>query len=99
AVHHVGGSQNVSPRLSLHEGLFDQRFKSEVIGNATVDQQAVMAVTGVRVERHVEHKADIETGCPDCTGGGADEIVRVERFEGIIVPQVRVGIGKQCNRR
>ena len=43
-------------------------------------EQAVMAVIGERIERDIDHDADLRRGVLHRAHGGADEAVRIERF-------------------
>ena len=46
-----------------------------VVEDLAAAHQAVVAVAGVGVERHVEQHADVEPGLADGAGGAADQIV------------------------
>ncbi len=60
-----------------------------------VAHQAVMAVAGVGIERHVAQDADLRHFLLDGADRLADQIVRVERLAAVLVAQVRIGVGKQ----
>ena len=69
-----------APARDLHERLFDQHLHRLVVDDAAVLQEAVVAVIGERIERDVDHDADIRRGVFHRAHGGADEAVCVERF-------------------
>ena len=66
---------------------------------APSSQQAVMAVAGIGIERHVGEDADIGHGLLDGAAGPADQVFGVERLAADCVPQARIGVGKQRHRR
>ena len=53
AVHHVGRREDVAAGLGLNQRLMHQHLERPVVVDLAVDQEPVMAVAGVRVERHV----------------------------------------------
>ena len=54
AIHHVRGRHHVGSGAGVRNGLLDQRFYRQVIDHvAGVINQPVLAVGGVRVQRHV----------------------------------------------
>ena len=55
-----------------------------VIGDIAVDQQAVMAVAGIGIERHVAQHADLGHRLLDGAHRAADQIVGVERFAPVV---------------
>ena len=59
AVHHVGGRDDVAAGFRLHQRLLDQHRDGLVVEDFAVAQQAVMAVAGEGIERHVAEKADL----------------------------------------
>ena len=72
-----------------------ERFERGVVGDLVADQQAVMAVGGVRVERHVANDADVGRARLDRPHRAAYEVVGIEGFGGPLVAEVRIGVGKQ----
>ena len=58
AVHHVGGREDIAAGLGLDERLADQDLDRPVVVDLAVDQQPVMAVAGIGVERHIADHAD-----------------------------------------
>ena len=60
AVHHVARRDDVDAGLGLHQRLADQHLHGLVVEDvAGVVEQAVLAVAGVRVERHVGHQPEL----------------------------------------
>jgi hypothetical protein len=60
AVHHVAGRDDVHTGLGLHQRLLHQHLDRLVVEDvAGVVEQAVLAVRGERVERHVGHHAQL----------------------------------------
>ena len=76
AVHHVGGRDDVAAGLGLHQRLLDQHRDRLVVEDDAVAQQAVMAVAGVGIERHVAQHADLGHRFFDGADRLADQIVR-----------------------
>ena len=77
AVHHVGGRDDVAAGLGLHQRLPHQHRDRLVVEDVAVAHQAVMAVAGVGIERHVAEHADLghrlldradRRGRPGCRG-------------------------------
>ena len=66
-----------------------------VVEDDAVAQQAVMAVAGVGIERHVAEHADLRHLLLDGADGAADQVVGVERLAAGLVAQFRVGVGEQ----
>ena len=58
-----------------------------------------MAVAGVGIKRDIGDKAEIWHFVLDRTAGAANEIVGIERLAGLLIPQARLGKGKQRERR
>jgi hypothetical protein len=58
SVHHVAGRHDVHAGLRLGQRLLDQHFHGFVVQDvAGVVQQAVLAVAGEGVQRHIGHHA------------------------------------------
>ena len=53
AIHHVGGRDDVAAGLGLDQSLADQHRDGLVVEDDAVAYQAVMAVAGIGIERHV----------------------------------------------
>ena len=70
-----------------------------VVDDLLADQEPVMAVAGVGVERDVDDDADLGHRGLDGAGRGADEIVRVERLRAGRVAEPGVGVGEERDRR
>ena len=77
AVHHVGRRDDVAAGFRLHQRLLDQHRDGLVVEDHAVAHQAVMAVAGVGIERHVAEDADLRhflldgadgAGRRDCPG-------------------------------
>ncbi len=83
------------PASRLHQRLLDQHRDRLVVEDDAVAQQAVMAVAGEGIERHVAQDADLRHFLLDGAHGAADQIVGIERFAAGLVAQARIGIGKQ----
>ena len=99
AVHHVGGREDVCAGFGLHERLLDEGRVGFVIQDDAVAHQAVVAVTGVGVERHVENDADVEACRLDGARRPADDVVAVEGLAGVIGLEVVRCAGKQGDGR
>ncbi len=95
AVHHVGGRDDVAAGLGLHQRLLHQHGDGLVVEDRAVAHQAVVAVAGVGIERHVAQHADLRHRFLDGADRLADQIVGIERLAAVLVAQVRVGVGKQ----
>ena len=65
-----------------------------VVGDLVANQQAVVAVAGVGIERDVEDDADVELSFFDGARGAADQVVGVEGFAGIVRAELGFGVGK-----
>ena len=85
AIHHVGWRDDVAAGLGLHQRLLDQHLDGLVVEDLAAVHQAVMAVAGVGIERHVAHDADVRHRLLDGAHGPADEIVGIERLAGSAV--------------
>ena len=60
SVHHVRGRNNVGARIGVRAGLPHQGFHGDVVEHvAAVVDDAVLAVGGERVERHVGDHAEL----------------------------------------
>ena len=71
------GAMMSQPASRLHQRLLDQHRDGFVVeDDAVVAQQAVMAVAGVGIERHVAQDADLRHFLLDGADGPADQIVR-----------------------
>ena len=75
------------PASRLHQRLLDQHGDGFVVEDDAVAQQAVMAVAGEGIERHVAQHADLGHFFLDGADGAADQIVRIERFAARLVAQ------------
>ena len=80
AVHHVGRGDDVASRFGLNERLADQHCDGLVVEDDAVTQQPVMAVAGVRIERHIAKDADVRHLFLDGADRLADQILGIERF-------------------
>ena len=67
--------------------------------NPVARHQAVVAVAGVGVERHVSDEAEPGEFLLDRAAGAADQVVLVERLAALLVLQRRVGVGEKSDRR
>ena len=82
---------HIAAGLRLHQRLTDQHLDAFVIGDAAVDDQPVMAVRGIRVERDVADDADLGHRLLDGAHRAADQIVGINGLAGVIVAQLGVG--------
>ena len=57
AIHHVGGRQHVGAGFSLDERLLDERRIRLVVDDFVADEQAVVSVARVGIERDIENDA------------------------------------------
>ncbi len=97
-VHHVGGREDVGAGLRLHQRLAHERFERLVVGDLRAAHEAVVAVAGVGVERHVEDDADVEARRLDRARRPAHEVLRIERLARILGAQLGLGVGKERDR-
>ena len=65
AVHHVGRRDDVGAGIGLHDGGARDLRHRLVVDDLAVAQDAVMAVAGEGIERHVGDDADIRHGLLD----------------------------------
>ena len=75
------------PASAWTSGLLDQHRDSFVVEDDAVAQQAVVAMAGKGVKRHVAEDADLRHLPLDRADGPANEIVRVKRFAARLVAQ------------
>ena len=75
------------PASACDQRLPHQHGDGLVVEDDAVAQQAVMAVAGVGIERHVAEDADLRHFLLDRADGAADQIVRVERLAAVLVAQ------------
>ena len=97
AVHHVGRRQHVGAGFRLHERLLDERGVRLVVDDLVADEEAVMAVAGVGVERDVEDDTEVELGGLDGACCAADEVVGVEGLASVLAAFLRIGERKECD--
>ena len=83
------------PASACTSACLHQHRDGLVVEDLAVAHQAVMAVAGVGVERHVAEDADLRHLLLDRADRAADEVVRVERLAAVLVAQLRIGVGKQ----
>ncbi len=76
AVHHVGRRDDVAAGLGLDQRLLHQHLHGLVVDDVAVAQQAVMAVAGIGIERHVAEDADLGHLLLDRADRAAHQIVR-----------------------
>ena len=87
AIHHVRRREDVAAGLGLDQRLMDQQLERPVVVDLAVDQETVMAVAGVGVERHVADDADLRHRLLDGPRRPADQIAGVERLARLFVAQ------------
>ena len=87
------------PASACTSGLPHQGRQRLVVDDLAAAHQAVVAVAGVGIERHVEQHADVEAGLADGARGPADEVVGIVRLAAVVGAQLRVGVGKQRHGR
>ena len=75
------------PASACDQRLAHQHGDGLVVEDDAVAQQAVMAVAGVGIERHVAQDADIRHFLLDGADGAADQVVGVERLGAVLVAQ------------
>ncbi len=90
------GAMMSHPASACTKRLLHEDFKRLVIGDVFVIgvHHAVMAVTGVGIERHIAEHADLWHMLLDRAHRAADEIVGVDRFAPVRCLQAGIGIGK-----
>ena len=88
-----------APDCRLHQRLHHQPLDGGVVDDLVALHDAVMAVAGIGIERHVGDEADVRHGGLDGPQRPADEVVGVERLGADRVAQLRVGIGEERDRR
>ena len=76
AIHHVGRRDDVAAGFGLNERLADQHGDGLVVEDDVVAQQAVMAVAGIGIERHIAKDADVRHLLLDGADRLADEVLR-----------------------
>jgi len=95
-IHHVGRGDDRGARARLVECLVDQHLRGHVVEHASgLIHQPVMAVSGVRIERHVRQDADVGHRVADGAGGAADQVVGVERLLALRRPGGRRRVGEK----
>ncbi len=77
AVHHIGGREDIAAGLGLDQALLHQPFDGGVVEDPTALDDAVVAVVGERVERHVAHDPDLRRGVLHGPHRAADDAVGV----------------------
>jgi hypothetical protein len=70
-----------------------------VVGDLAADQQSVMAVAGVGIERHVANHAHLRHAGLDRAHGAADEVFGIEGFRRRVVAQFRLRVREKRNGR
>ena len=76
-VHHVGGGDDVDARLRLDHRLPHEHCEGGVVGDVALADHAVMAVIGVRVERHVTHQRHVRKRALQQPRRAAHQVLRV----------------------
>ena len=99
AVHHVRWRDDIASGIRLAHRLAAEHRNGLVIHDFAVTQDAVMAMVGERVERHIADHAEFGTGLLDRAHGPADQIVPVARQRALIVLEGRVDRRKDGNSR
>jgi hypothetical protein len=98
-VHHVGRRDHVDAGLRLVQRLAHQHRHGFVVRHVAVADHPVMAVVGIRVQRHVADQAQIGE-CPlQHPRGVADQVFRVAGLGALGVLARGRGGGKQRHRR
>ena len=103
-VHHVGGRDHIGARARLVQRLAREDLHRLVVeddepARSGLAHKPVMAVTGVGVEGDVGDEAKLRKLALDRAAGAADEVAFVEGFAPLRVLELRVGIGKEGDRR
>ena len=98
-VHHVGRRDDVGTGLGLDQRLHHQPLDRCVVDDLLALHDAVMAVAGIGVERHIGDEADVRHRRLDGAQRLADEVLRIERLGADVVAQLRVGVGEKRDRR
>jgi hypothetical protein len=99
AVHHVGRRQHVDAGMRLRQRLFHQHRHTLVVGDIAVPQHAVMAMIGIRIERHVAHQPDLGIFPLQQPRRAAHQVLRVGAFGPLGVLLVGRGRGEQRDGR
>ena len=88
AIHHVGGRDDVRAGLRLDKALQDELLDAGVVDDFIANDDAVVAVACVRIERYVGDDANVRNVKVDRAGRSVDQIFRVERLRAGLVAQV-----------
>ena len=99
AVHHVRRREDIAAGLCLVQRLAHQHLDGAVVVDLAVDEEPVMAVAGIGVERHVADHPDIADARLDGAHRAADEVVRVESLARLFVAKRGIGVGEERDRR
>ncbi len=85
--------------FGLHQRLAHQDLDAGVIVHIAVADQAVMAMAGIGIERHIAKDADLRHRFLDRAHGAADQIVGIDGFAPVLALEGRIGGGKQRDHR
>src|SRR5262249_57061491 len=85
----------VAADLGRNQRLHHQSLHGLVVEYDAIAQQAVMAVAGVGIESDVAEYPDLRHSLLDGPDGSTHQIVRIERLASVVVPALRVGVGKE----
>ncbi|RMQ92809.1 hypothetical protein ALP97_05210 [Pseudomonas salomonii] len=100
AVHHVRRRHHLGACRRMGQGLLDQRIDSDVVLNITVFvENAILAVGGERVQRHVGDHTQFREPLTQGTGGALGDAFRVPGFGGVEGLEFRRCHREQCQRR
>ena len=94
AVHHVRWRHEIHARLGLGQRHFDQRLHRRLVHHvAVVVDQAVLAVGGIRIERHVTDETQLRETLLQLAGGALEQTLRIPGLAGIL------GLHRAIHRR
>ena len=100
AVHHVGGSHNVSAGLSLGANLTHEHFNGFIVEDvARFVDEAVLTVCGVGVKRHIAHDAQLRVGSLDGLHGTRNQTVGIGGFNAVGSLQFIVDVREKSHHR
>ena len=84
AVHHVRGRNDIGAGCGVGKRLLNQRIHGFVVGDIIVlIQQTVLAVTGVRIQRHIGNHAELGQPLFQCPYRALNEPLRIPCFPAI----------------
>ena len=98
-IHHIRWCHHVGARSRLHDGHFGQYWQRNVVVDASVDDDAVVAVGRIGVERHVRNDPKIRNRSLQGAYSLAEQVVAFDARAAAGILQGIVDFRKQCNGR